>query len=209
MKKILLVILRSLISIVNLFFNYNTASKIYAVKSLVYSLWISCSIKGMDKSSRIGCNCTLRGGKYIKIGKNSIIGRSGVITCWDTYMNERFQPSICIGDNSSIGEYCHITSINLILIGNNVLTGRWVTITDNGHGESSRADLEIEPLKRYLYSKGSVRIDDDVWIGDKVTVLAGVHIGQGAVIAANSVVTSNVLPFSVVGGIPAKILKQL
>lgn len=59
-----------------------------------------------------------------------------------------------------------------------------------------------------MVSKGPVIIGKNVWIGDKATILPGVTIGEGAVIAANSVVSKNVPPFSVVGGIPARIIKQ-
>ena len=60
-----------------------------------------------------------------------------------------------------------------------------------------------------MYSKGPVIIEENVWIGDKVTILPGVTVGQGAVIAANSVVSKDVPAFSVVGGIPAKVIKNI
>lgn len=64
------------------------------------------------------------------------------------------------------------------------------------------------PILRELFSKGPIRIGDNVWIGDKVTFLSGVTIGDGAVIATNAVVTKDVLPYTVVGGIPARVIKQ-
>ena len=56
-------------------------------------------------------------------------------------------------------------------------------------------------------SKGNIVIDDDVWIGYGATILSGVHIGQGAVIAAGAVVTKDVPPYAIVGGVPAKVIK--
>ena len=56
-------------------------------------------------------------------------------------------------------------------------------------------------------SKGNIILDDDVWIGYGATILSGVHIGQGAVVAAGAVVTSNVPPYSIVGGVPARVIK--
>lgn len=56
-------------------------------------------------------------------------------------------------------------------------------------------------------TKGDIIIDDDVWIGERATIMSGVHIGQGAVIAAGSVVTHDVPPYAVVGGVPAKVIK--
>ncbi len=61
---------------------------------------------------------------------------------------------------------------------------------------------ELEAL-----SKGDIVVEDDVWIGYGATVLSGVHIGQGAVVAAGSVVTKDVPPYAIVGGVPAKVLK--
>ncbi len=57
------------------------------------------------------------------------------------------------------------------------------------------------------FSKGDIVVDDDVWIGYGATILSGVHVGQGAVIAAGAVVTKDVPPYAVVGGVPAKVIK--
>lgn len=56
-------------------------------------------------------------------------------------------------------------------------------------------------------SKGDIIVEDDVWIGYGATILSGVHIGQGAVVAAGSVVTKDVPPYAIVGGVPAKVIK--
>ena len=116
--------------------------------------------------------------------------------------------TITIGDNSHIGDNVHITAINKVSIGNNVLTGRWVTITDNSHGQFSSTELQVSPEERKLYSKGPVVIEDNVWISDKVTICPGVTIGKGSVIGANSVVTKSIPPYSLAVGIPAKVVKQ-
>ena len=55
-------------------------------------------------------------------------------------------------------------------------------------------------------SKGDIVVDDDVWIGYRATILSGVHIGQGAVVAAGAVVTKDVPPYAIVGGVPAKVI---
>lgn len=146
--------------------------------------------------------------ELIHIGKGSRFGRSAVITAWTKFGNQVFNPSIEIGEGCSFNDYIHITSINRIVIGSNVLTGRWVTITDNSHGSTEMSDLVYPPLLRPLYSKGQVVIGKNVWIGDKVTILPGVSIGDGSVIAANSVVTKSIPPYSIAAGIPAKIIKQ-
>ena len=84
-----------------------------------------------------------------------------------------------------------------------------MTITDNSHGDTLYETLQTPPHKRKLVSKGPVIIEDNVWIGDKATVLPGVTIGKGAIVAANAVVTKDVPPYCIVAGIPAKIVKEI
>ncbi len=150
----------------------------------------------------------LVGEKYISIGNNSDVQQGTYITAWDSYLGEKFVPEIIIGSNCHIGAYNHITSINKISIGDGFVSGKWVTITDNSHGTTDIESLLIRVDKRSLFCKGPVIIGKNVWIGDKATILSGVRIGEGAVIAANSVVTKDVPAYSVVAGIPARIIKQ-
>lgn len=146
--------------------------------------------------------------KYFSIGEGTCFGKMAVLTAWDQYEDEYFTPEVVIGENCNFGDYLHLTCINKIYIGKNVLTGRWVTISDNSHGETDNNTLQIPPIKRKLSCKGPVEIGNNVWIGDKATVLSGVKIGDGAVIAANAVVTKDIPPYSVAAGIPAKIIRQ-
>ncbi|WP_332456900.1 acyltransferase [Petrimonas sp.] len=149
------------------------------------------------------------GGRYISIGENTYIGKGSIISARDRYMNQKFTPSIKIGNQCGFGESTHITAINKIVIGDGVLLGNFVIITDNSHGggEHFADQLLLPPIYRPLSSKGPIIIEDNVWIGDKATILPGVKIGKGAIIGANSVVTKNVPARAVVGGSPAKIIK--
>ena len=61
--------------------------------------------------------------------------------------------------------------------------------------------------KSEAFGKGNINIEDDVWIGYGATIMSGIHIGQGAVIAAGAVVTKDVPPYAIVGGVPARIIK--
>ncbi len=139
----------------------------------------------------------------ISIGSNSSILRNCILeVCWP-------EGRIEIGNEVSIGEYTHITAANKIVVGNGVLTGRFVLITDNSHGSGdSRQELEISPLTRDVVSKGEVAIGNNVWIGDKVSILPGVHIGDGCVIGANSVVTKDIPAYSIAVGNPCRVVKQ-
>lgn len=150
----------------------------------------------------------LLGEVYAEFGKNVVFGKDVILTAWDHYGEQYFVPSIKIGARSMIQDFAHITAINKIEIGEDVLTGRWVTITDNGHGDTDLETLHYAPISRCLVSKGAVKIGDRVWIGDKVTILPGVTIGEGAVIAANAVVSKDVPPYCVVAGNPARIVRD-
>lgn len=169
-----------------------------------YSFWIQNEFKKCDGLVQRGL--FLRGGKFIIIGKKTRIDRNNILTAWP--LTSKI-PELIIGENCDIGQYNHITCVNKVFIGNGVLTGRWVTITDNSHGNSSYESLLQRPSLRKVESKGEVYIGDNVWIGDKCTILPNVHIGKGVIVAANSVVTKDVPPYCVVGGNPAIILKKI
>lgn len=162
--------------------------------------------KEFGEGAFINNNAHIVGADCITIGKDSAFGKGLYLTAWKTKAN--MLPSIEFGEKCSIGAYNHITSTNFIKIGNNLLTGKWVTITDNSHGRTNYLELHNPPCEREVVSKGGINIGNNVWIGDKATILPGVTIGDGAVIAANAVVTKDVAEYTVVGGNPAKVLNK-
>lgn len=150
----------------------------------------------------------LEGGKYISVGDH-FMARNGLrLEAWDRYENFRYTPMICIGDHVNVGEHCHIGAVSKVIIGNHVLMGSKVYITDHHHGSTAINDLKKHPADRKLYSKGDVIIEDDVFIGDNVVIMPGVKVGHNSVLAASTVVTKCVPPFSVVCGISGKLIKQ-
>ena len=83
-------------------------------------------------------------------------------------------------------------------------------ITDNSHGQNTTlAELQMAPNQRPLYSKGAVHIGNNVWIGQNACIMPGVTIADGAIIAANSVVTHDIPAYSVAAGAPAKVIKHI
>ena len=68
---------------------------------------------------------------------------------------------------------------------------------------------DMDPARRQDLEPAPIRLGDDVWIGANATVLPGVAIGDGAVVAAGAVVTRDVPPMTVVGGVPARVIKQI
>jgi len=147
--------------------------------------------------------CRIIGEKYIKISSNFHAGPSLRLEAWDSYGGEKYNPEVIIGSDVCFNSNVHIGAINFILIGNRVLVGSNVLITDHTHGRSSIMDLSIPPVKRKLFSKGPIVIEDDVLIGDNVCILPGVKIGKSSIIGAGAVVTKDVPPFSIAKGVPA------
>ena len=180
------------------------------IKEVWYNKRISKLFGSVGEGSVIVRPCAVQGGglKQIHIGNNTRIQSHSVIESWTKYGDQSFNPSILIGNNCKFGEYFHISSCNRITIGDGVLTGRFVLITDNSHGVLSLDDSTVPPIKRRLESKGEIVIGKNVWLGDKVTVLAGVHIGDNVIIGANSVVTKDIPSNSMAAGIPAKVIKR-
>ena len=97
-----------------------------------------------------------------------------------------------------IGNYCSISPNVYFIVSADHYTNHISTFPF----KSRIVDGSLEGI-----SKGNIQIDDDVWIGNNVTILSGVHIGQGAVVAAGAVVTSDIPPYAIVGGVPAKVIK--
>lgn len=140
------------------------------------------------------------------IGENTHFLKYLFLTAWRRYNNQTFTPFIKIGNNCDFGAFNHISCTNEITIGNGLLTGKWVTITDNNHGRTSLENLSIRPQDRCIVSKGKIRIGNNVFIGDKATILSGVDIGDGAVVGTNCVVSKNIPAYCVAVGNPMKII---
>jgi acetyltransferase-like isoleucine patch superfamily enzyme len=174
----------------------------------MYLNWISRQFKKFGEGSKVQKISNLSNPQCISIGTNVYIGNCSVLDAIVNHKEQRFNPEIIIGDNTSLGDYCHLGAINFIHIGKDVLAGRFVLITDHSHGSVDERFSEVPPFSRSLFSKGGVTIGDRVWIGDKATILSGVTIGEGSIIGANSVVTEDVPPHSVVAGSPARVISK-
>ena len=215
MKKLIKSMLAAICWFWSKVYPYNLNSWLINKLHVLYSLWIQNFIGDLGEKSYIHYPCSLQGGgtKRIRIGYHTHIQSHSILGCWNRYNTykgqQTFTPEIVIGNNCSIGEYNQITAINKICIGDGLLTGRYVYIGDNAHGGLSLEEHDIPPAKRMLKSKGAIIIGNNVWIGDKVTILGGVTIGDNVIIGANSVVTHDVPSNTVVAGQPLKVVKSL
>ena len=159
----------------------------------------------MGENSFFGKVNQIIGGGYIKIGDNSSLGHSMWLGAYDSYNYQKFHPHIIIGNNVRIGNYACITAINEITIENGCLISEYVYISDHYHGFDPA--LNLEPAKQPLFSKGKVIIGQNTFIGYRATILSGVTIGKNCVIGAHSVVNKSFQDYSMIAGIPAKIIK--
>lgn len=186
---------------------------IHTCPTYIYTGYHSRFFAHIGTHTLIGRHTNIRGHAYIRLGNDTAIGDYGYLTAWADYPRaEQTMPTppvLTIGDRCSIGLRPHITCMNRIEIGNDVLTGPDVLITDNAHGAATKQMMAVAPLQRPLVSTGAVCIEDNVWIGQGAMIMPNVHIGKGAIIAANSVVTHDVPAYSVAAGIPAKVVKML
>ena len=130
--------------------------------------------------------------RICKMGKNVNVER-----------NAYFTPELIIGDNSGLGVNCEV--YGPVTIGNGVLMGPDVMILTGGHA-FDRVDIPIGA--QGMIQEKAVIIDDDCWIGARVIILPGVHIGTGCVIGAGAVVTKDIPSYSVVGGCPARLIRS-
>ena len=170
--------------------------------------YYSRGLKSKGKGFSFALDSCIIGSEFISIGDKVEVGKRSVISAWHREKDKPI-PSLVIESGVLIGEDCHITASNKIVIKEHVLLGKKVTITDNSHGEIDYATMQINPSMRPLVSKGAVLIGSRVWIGDKATILPGVTIGEGAIIGANSVVTKDIPAYSVAAGVPAVVVKKL
>ena len=163
---------------------------IYKVLDFIGCAWNKFVVSTIKKSALGGC------------GKNVTLGRR---------LRMSGSKNIYIGNNVSIGEDARFMCTRAkIIMGDNIMFGPGVTCITGGH----RTDM----IGRYMISVTNdekrpeddrdVIFEGDNWVGANVTILRGVTIGEGAVVAAGAVVTKDVPPYSIVGGVPAKVIKM-
>jgi lipopolysaccharide O-acetyltransferase len=148
----------------------------------------------------------LRGRRHMRFGRGFTSGPGLRIDAFGTGDGVL----ISIGDDVQLNDAVHIAAIGAIEIGNRVLIASRVFITDHNHGSytGEAQDSPLSPPATRKLSFAPVRIEDDVWIGENVSVLPGVTIGRGAVIGTGSVVTRDVPAFCIAAGVPARVIKR-
>jgi len=158
---------------------------------------------------RMGPRARLRGLSRIQMGEDFAAGESLWLEAITRYNDQEFSPAIVIGQHVRISHFVHITATHHVEIGDDVLMGSKVMITDHNHGQYSREHTSphVAPTLRPLDVDRSVFIGRKVWLSDGVVVTAGASIGEGSIIGANSVVQGNIPAFCIASGVPATVRK--
>lgn len=156
------------------------------------------------RGASIGKNCMvspraslLRFPVNITLGDDVVV-KDGVHLC-----SCQEHARISVGERTTIGFYTLIYASVSIEVGDDCMIAPFVHIVDSNHG----MDRHL-PMNRQGNQVAPVKIGSDVWIGTHAVILKGVEIGDGAIVAAGSVVRENVSPYSIVAGIPAKVIGE-
>jgi acetyltransferase-like isoleucine patch superfamily enzyme len=186
-----------------------------AVRAVAYNM---TGVDGIEAGVRLrfASNVTLGGGAYldqgvylhacpggISIGRDTLVMHGSVLHVYN--FRELPNAGIWIGDDSLVGEFNVIRGQGGVKIGNRVYTSPMVQLVAVNHV----FDDAGRPFVEQGITAEGITVEDDVWIGSGAVVTDGVTIGRGAVVAAGAVVTQDVPPYTVVGGVPAKVLRRV
>lgn len=148
---------------------------------------------------QIDTGCIISGIKNISIGKDMMLMH-------DSALYAENSARLIIGDRFNLN--CRVmidaSDNGEIIIGRDVSIGPNVVMRASNHGYKSK-DL---PINKQEHTGGKIVIGNDVWIGSNCTILAGAVIGEGSVIGAGAVVNKEIPPYSLAGGVPARVIKE-
>lgn len=142
------------------------------------------------------------GTKGFYIGAGSSIGSFSILKVSGTLTS--IGKEIKVGSNVGIGDFAHIGGAGGVVIGDNTIAGAYLSIHPENHVFSDTNEL----IRKQGVTRKGVSIGENCWIGAKVTILDGTVIGDGCIIAAGAVVIGSFPDNVIIGGVPAKILKQ-
>jgi len=171
----------------------STKETMAKISNRLYNYWLDLELMLLRFFGHIPSHF-IRNGTYRLAGVK--VGKGSIIHMWATF----FQPNnIEIGDDTIIGDHAFLDGRAKLSIGNHVDIASSVMVYNSEH-DLSKSDFSatVEP----------VEIGDYVFIGPRVIILPGVKIGKGAVVAAGAVVTKDVSEFTIVGGVPAKVIGE-
>ncbi len=190
---------------------------------LIRGKWLFLFCKNINGKIFIGKNVKVYGKKQLKAGKNCkfhdnvyidtlsyegvtlgdlvIIGRNGRVEC--TGSLEYVGKGVKIGTGSTFGNDCFFGAAGGIEIGNDVVAGQYIRF----HSENHNFDDLDKPINEQGVNHKGIKVGNNCWIGSGAVFLDGAELGDGCVVAANAVINKRFDDNSVIGGVPAKILR--
>lgn len=143
--------------------------------------------------------------RFLEVGDNVSIGAYSRFEFITSYFGEVYSPSLRIGNNSNIGQRFTILCAASIKIGKNTLIASDVLITSENHGMNPELSDSYDNIPLQAQS---VTIGEGCWIGEKVCILPGVELGERCIVGAGAVVNKSFPSYSIIGGVPAKLIKR-
>lgn len=179
-----------------------TYRALVCARDKVFSLAVRRSFASFGSRSVISLPVRLSGERNIAVGDGVFLGGG----CWLQVVGEGAPgPAIEIGDRTSIAGTCTLSAACHVKLGRAVLLARGVYIADHDH---AYADPSRPVLDQGIRGVAAVDVGDGAWLGQNVVVGPGVRIGAGAVVAANAVVRSDVPPYCLAAGAPARVVRD-
>ena len=183
---------------------------LYGIEGVMKMSWNFAKTKILYPNARIiRFPIDIRNKKNIDLGKNLTTGIGCRIEGFP--ISDACEVVLKFGENVQMNDYVHITAAKSVEIGDNVLMASKIYISDCSHGsylgDSNDSSPLTSPIDRPLSVK-PVKIENNVWLGEYVSVLPGVTIGQGTIVGANSVVSKSLPPNVIAVGAPAKPIKK-
>ena len=162
-------------------------------------LYLGGGLVRIEEYCRIDCAAKdgIHLGRNFKLGAHSQLIASGTLS--DLGIGIR------IGDNVGIGEFAYIGGSGGVIIGSDTIVGQYFSVHPENHNFNDRNQL----IREQGVTRSGIKIGDGCWIGAKVTMTDGAKIGRHCVIAAGSVVTESFPDYSLIGGVPARLIRTI
>ena len=196
------VIISRMVMAVNGFFLFgNIRRRTYIAPSAK----IKCTHKiktGYNLSVGRGCYLDALSTDGISFGDNVSIGKYTCIECSGTLKD--LGKGLIVGNNVGLGTHGFFGCAGGVSIGDNTILGNYVSIHSENHNFKDRST----PIRLQGVNRKGIKIGSDCWIGAKATILDGADIGNGCIVAAGAVVRGKIPPYSIIGGVPAKVIKE-
>lgn len=178
--------------------------------SKMYGLWVGLTYpfasKGRNVDLHFMSHISRQDAPRIRLGNSVSLRKDAWLNVAD--VNASQEPAIVIEDNCAIGTNTIISARNLIHIERDVLIAQWVLIVDHNHAYE---DITVPIINQGITEGGRIRIGQGSWIARGAVILCPkgeLTIGRNCVVAANSVVTRSIPDYSLVAGLPARIIRQ-